>query len=89
MNGSSSGSRVPTGQTPRGGQTGQPTALAIFNAAYKAHRKATENEAGRSEGRIFPELDIGAQRYPNPDMWGPDTGGVPLTVDKDYKKSLI
>jgi hypothetical protein len=64
------------------------TALQIFTEVYNAHQKATANEAGRPEGRIFPELDCGAQRYPDPRIWGPENGGIPLTLDPDYKKVL-
>lgn len=56
----------------------------IFDAALAEYKEQTKNEAGRPEGRTFPELVVGPQVYPNPRMWRPDTNGVPLTEDEHY-----
>jgi hypothetical protein len=63
---------------------GESEISSIVETALKEYDEQTKGEAGRSEGRIFPELVVGAQVYPNPRMWGPDTGGVPLTEDEGY-----
>jgi hypothetical protein len=57
----------------------------IFDAALAAYKEETKWEAGRTEGRIFPELAVGAQAYPDPGMWGPDTEGS-LLEDEHYLK---
>lgn len=48
---------------------------------------ATENEAGRPEGRVVPALVLGEQRYPDPSVWGPETER-PLMQDADYRAAL-
>lgn len=48
---------------------------------------ATENEAGRPEGRVVPALVLGEQRYPDPSVWGPETER-PLMQDPDYQAAL-
>ncbi|HET7060278.1 MAG TPA: hypothetical protein VFH99_03130 [Candidatus Saccharimonadales bacterium] len=77
-NGTPSNATVATKEPSKAGR--------IFDAALVKYEEQTKNEAGRPEGRIFPEMDVGAQVYPNPRMWGPDTGGVPLTEDEHYGK---
>lgn len=56
---------------------------AIVDASVERHREVTKNEAGRSEGRIVPALVLGAQRYPDPSIWGPNID-TPLTEDETY-----
>lgn len=94
VNGQSGEQGKPQGESPQP-EGAQPTpadplqsAGAIFEKAYVEHMKATENEAGRPEGRTVPELVLGAQRYPDPRMWGPENGGVPLTKDEQYGRVI-
>lgn len=66
---------------------GQVNTDAIFREMLISRWRATENEAGRPEGRVVPALVLGEQRYPDPSVWGPKTE-KPLMQDEEYREAL-
>lgn len=86
----SNGGQKASGSQANGGHPGEAAKsddpAKIFRKALEEHRRDTEGEAGRTEGRIFPEFVVGAQAYPDPRMWIPTNAdpNVPLSRDENY-----
>lgn len=55
--------------------------------ALLARQEVAKREAGSPYGRGVPAIVVGAQRYPDPSMWGPNIE-TPLTLDEKYGDAM-